>query len=329
MSVSAQNAEKPHLPVLIEEVCAALAPLECKRVLDGTFGAGGYSRAFLEAGAEVTALDRDPNVAPYVSTLAQEFEGRFIFHASNFSQMAELDLPELDAIVLDIGVSSMQLDDGARGFSFMREGPLDMRMGETGVSARDIVNEFSAADIAAILFVFGEERQSRRIANAIVAQRDISEIETTTDLAQLIEKTIGRKPGASHPATRSFQALRIAVNAEFDELVEALFAAERMLAEGGQLLVVTFHSLEDRIVKKFFAEAGSGAAASRHMPMAQAETKRWRDVAKAVKPSADEIERNPRARSALLRFATRTREAAREVSFDGLGVPRAKLEGAL
>ncbi|MFD2646700.1 16S rRNA (cytosine(1402)-N(4))-methyltransferase RsmH [Devosia albogilva] len=313
----------PHIPVLLDEVLAALAPLEGKRIVDGTFGAGGYSRALLEAGASVIAIDRDPSVRPHAEALAEAFQDRFVFVPGSFS---ELDVHasgqgQVDAVVLDIGVSSMQLDTAERGFSFMREGPLDMRMAGEGESAADLVNSLEAEDLANLLYAYGEERKSRRIAQAIVAARETAPIETTTELARLIEKAIGRKPGDAHPATRSFQALRIAVNAEFEQLVEALFAAERLLPEGGRLAVVSFHSLEDRIVKRFFDPEKGGPAQSRHLPQADVEPRRWVDVTKAVKPGEAELARNPRARSAVLRSATRAAAAARPTSFKGLGVP--------
>ena len=314
----------PHVPVLLDEVLAALSPLDSRRIVDGTFGAGGYSRALLQAGAIVVGIDRDPGVKPFADALMAEFEGRFIFVPGTFSDLDTLAAEHgpIDGVVLDIGVSSMQLDQPERGFSFMRDGPLDMRMSGQGTSAADLVNGLEAEPLANLLYAFGEERKSRRIAQFIVAARAEAPIETTLQLARIIEKAIGRKPGDAHPATRSFQALRIAVNAEFDQLVEALFAAERLLGEGGRLAVVTFHSLEDRIVKRFFDPEKGGPAQSRHLPQAATEARRWADVAKATKPGEVELSRNPRARSAILRAATRSAEPARPVRFDGLGVPQ-------
>ena len=314
----------PHVPVLIDEVIAALSPLAGKRIVDGTFGAGGYSRALLEAGAVVVAIDRDPSVKPFADALMAEFDGRFIFVPGTFSQLDTLAAPHgpIDGVVLDIGVSSMQLDQAERGFSFMREGPLDMRMSGQGESAADLVNGLEAEQLANLLYAFGEERKSRRIAQFIVAARETAPIATTLELARIIEKAIGRKPGDAHPATRSFQALRIAVNAEFDELVEALFAAERLLGEGGTLAVVAFHSLEDRIVKRFFDPDKGGPAQSRHLPQVVGEARRWVDVAKARKAGDSEVARNPRARSAILRAAHRSAAPARPVSAEGLSVPR-------
>jgi 16S rRNA (cytosine1402-N4)-methyltransferase len=215
----------------------------------------------------------------------------------------------------------MQLDQAERGFSFMRSGPLDMRMSRQGESAADLVNTLSEADLGNLIFAFGEERASRRIARAIVAARETGPITDTLALAQVIEKAVGRKPGAPHPATRTFQALRIAVNGEFDELVEALFAAERLLPEGGRLAVVTFHSLEDRIVKRFFDQSKTAGTQSRHLPQAAAVESRWAPVRKAVKAGSVELDRNPRARSATLRSAVRTAAPARPVQSTGLGVP--------
>ena len=318
----APDNQEPHVPVLLAEVLEALQPLDGARIVDGTFGAGGYSRALLEAGANVIAIDRDPNVAPHVDRLKAEFPKTFEFVAGTFSHLDEAVMGRaVDGVVLDIGVSSMQLDEAERGFSFMREGPLDMRMAQAGESAADLVNNLEEAELANLLYAYGEERKSRRIAQFIVSARANEPITTTTQLAKVIEKAIGRKPGDMHPATRSFQALRIAVNAEFDQLVEGLFAAERALPEGGRLAVVTFHSLEDRIVKRFFDPDKGGPAQSRHLPMAVAPERRWVDVAKAIKPGDEELARNPRARSSILRAARRSAAPARTVSFENLAVP--------
>ena len=322
MGDTPQAPNSPHLPVLLDDVLVALQPLEGACILDGTFGAGGYSSALLRAGAKVVAIDRDPNVVAYAEQLAADHPGRFRFVPGVFSELDTLAGEPVDGVVLDIGVSSMQLDEPERGFSFMREGPLDMRMAGEGESAGDLVNTLDEADLANLLFAYGEERKSRRIAHSIVAARAAAPIRTTTELARLIEKAIGRKPGDAHPATRSFQALRIAVNAEFDELVGGLFASERLLAEGGRLAVVTFHSLEDRIVKRFFDPEKSAPTQSRHLPQATVEPVRWAAVAKPVKAGAAETARNPRARSATLRYARRTGAPARAVRYDGLGVPR-------
>jgi 16S rRNA (cytosine1402-N4)-methyltransferase len=242
-----------------------------------------------------------------------------------FSELDSLAGGEpVDGVVLDIGVSSMQLDQPERGFSFMREGPLDMRMTREGTSAADLVNSLDEAALANLLFAYGEERRSRRIAHSVIAARAAAPIRTTTELARLIEKAIGRRPGDVHPATRSFQALRIAVNAEFDELVEGLFASERLLAEGGRLAVVTFHSLEDRIVKRFLDPEKSAPTQSRHMPQRAGIERRWIDVAKPRKPGEGELARNPRARSATLRSARRSAAPPRAVDYAGLGVPQVR-----
>jgi 16S rRNA (cytosine1402-N4)-methyltransferase len=314
--------ELPHVPVLLTEVLEALAPLSGARIVDGTFGAGGYSRALLQAGANVVALDRDPAVAPIAAGLAQEFPQQFRFVPGRFSALDELvQARPVDGVTLDIGVSSMQLDEAGRGFSFMREGPLDMRMGAEGDSAADLVNTLDARALADLLFAYGEERKSRRIAEAIVAARGQGPIQTTVQLARIIESAVGRKPGDMHPATRSFQALRIAVNAEFEELVQGLFAAERLLEEGGRLAVVSFHSLEDRIVKRFLDADKTAPMQSRHLPPAGAIDRRWTEVARPRKPGPAELARNPRARSATLRSARRTASSARLMSISGLGVP--------
>lgn len=314
--------QSPHESVLLAEVLDALAPLDGAVVVDGTFGAGGYSRAIAERGAIVIGIDRDPTVQPFVDALAADFPERFSFVASPFS---ELDIAigerHVDAVVLDIGVSSMQLDQAERGFSFMRAGPLDMRMSRDGESAADLVNGLSETDLGNLIFAFGEERASRRIAKAIVAGRAEAKITDTLELARIIEKAVGRKPGGPHPATRTFQALRIAVNGEFDELVRALFAAEKILPEGGRLAVVTFHSLEDRIVKRFFDESKTSPTPSRHLPQQAKVEAHWSPVRKSVKAGSAETGRNPRARSATLRSGIRTGVVAREFQTAGLGVP--------
>jgi 16S rRNA (cytosine1402-N4)-methyltransferase len=318
-----------HIPVLLEEVLHALAPHDGRLFVDGTFGAGGYSAALLERGAEVVAIDRDPTVLPFAEALSARFGAKFRFRSGTFSDLDAIARNAaggraVDAVVLDIGVSSMQLDEAARGFSFMREGPLDMRMGADGPSAADLVNTMPAETLADILFVYGEERRSRRIAQFIVAERDREPILTTVQLARLIEKAIGRKPGDIHPATRSFQALRIAVNGELDQLVDGLMAAERLLAPGGILAVVTFHSLEDRIVKRFFSPQIAETQRSRHLPAKAADALRWSDVVRSRKAGEAEIARNPRARSATLRSARRTDAAPREGEIGGLGLPRVR-----
>ena len=267
-------AQDAHVSVLLPEVLDALGDVSDRLVVDGTFGAGGYTRALLERGANVVAFDRDARVRPFADAVAKDYPQRFRWVNRRFSEMAE-GLAELgetacDAIVLDIGVSSMQLDQAERGFSFMRDGPLDMRMSVDGRSAADIVNEDDRDEIARILWLYGEERRSRAIAAAICRRREERSFTHTLDLAEVIEKALGGRRGAPvHPATRSFQALRIAVNDELGELEAALETAETLLRPGGALIVVTFHSLEDRIVKTFLnARAGRVPAASRHAPQA-------------------------------------------------------------
>ncbi len=318
----------PHIPVLLNEVLAALFPLENKIIVDGTFGAGGYSRAMLENGASVIAIDRDPNVEQYANKLKDEFGDRFTFLSGNFSDIDSLVDENVDAIVLDIGVSSMQLDEASRGFSFMRDGPLDMRMSASGRSAADLINSLNERELSDILFAFGEEKRARRIAKAVIDARKTQSITTTLELANIIEETIGKNPKGNHPATKSFQALRIAVNEEFNELVKALFFAEKKLRLGGVLAIVSFHSLEDRIVKRFFASSKAGSQGSRHMPVAVEQIASWSNIAKPKKALIEEVEKNPRSRSATLRFATRTDAPARELNFQNLGVPLSK-RGAL
>lgn len=322
--LEASDQPGPHVPVLLAEVLDALAPLAGARILDGTFGAGGYSRAMLNAGASVIAIDRDPTVLPHVDRLRAEFPDRFSFSAGTFSDLDMLAGGPVDGVVLDIGVSSMQIDQAERGFSFMNDGPLDMRMTPEGLSAADLVNTLEEGDLADLLYLFGEERKSRRIAQGIAAARATRPFQSTTELARFIERSIGRKPGDAHPATRSFQALRIAVNGELDQLVEGLFAAERLLADGGRLAVVTFHSLEDRIVKRFFDPEKGAPTQSRHLPQAKVEPLRWQPVRKALKPSADEVARNPRSRSSTIRSGVRTAVPARETNYEGLGVPQVR-----
>ena len=298
----------PPTSVLLDEVLAAMKPAKGETVVDGTFGAGGYTRAFLAAGASVIAFDRDPTAARFAEGLPAD---RFRLVQARFSEMAEVaGEGAVDAVALDLGVSSMQLDESERGFSFMRDGPLDMRMGEAGPTAADLVNGAETAELARILYVYGEERQSRRIAAAIAKRRAEQPFSRTLELAEFIEKALGGRRGAKvHPATRSFQALRIAVNEELSELEEGLVAAERTLKAGGRLCVVTFHSLEDRIVKTFLAvRAGRTPGGSRHAPPVAAGAPPSFQLLfnGAQAPSAAEVEANPRARSAKLRAAIRT-----------------------
>jgi 16S rRNA (cytosine1402-N4)-methyltransferase len=301
-------SEAPHLSVMLDEVVDAIAPAPGKLVIDATFGAGGYSRAFLDAGAAVVAFDRDPTARRFVSDLAAGPRLRLV--EDRFSTMTDHIDGTCDGVAFDLGVSSMQLDEADRGFSFMRDGPLDMRMERAGQSAADLVNEAEQADLARIFWVYGEERQSRRIASALVRRRAEQPFTRTLDLAEVIERALGGRRGAkTHPATRSFQALRIAVNAELSELEEGLDAAERVLAAGGRLAVVTFHSLEDRIVKAFFTErAGRLAGGSRHLPPTVAAQSPTFELLFNGAHAASEAEMkiNPRSRSAKLRAGVRT-----------------------
>jgi 16S rRNA (cytosine1402-N4)-methyltransferase len=298
-----------HTPVLLAEVLQAIEPRPGRLVVDGTFGAGGYSRAFLERGAQVVAFDRDP--AARVFAAALQTLGDFRLVEDVFSQMAErLGEGAVDAVALDLGVSSMQLDEPERGFSFLRDGPLDMRMGAEGLTAADLVNQTSPGELGRIFREFGEERQARRIVGALNRRRIERPFTHTLDLAETVEKALGGRRGAKvHPATRVFQALRIAVNAELDELEMGLAAAERVLKAGGRLAVVTFHSLEDRIVKSFLAErSGRTPGGSRHAPPVKrgSEPSFSLLTAGARAPDAAETAANPRARSAKLRAAERT-----------------------
>lgn len=323
------GSTSPHMPVLLGPLLRAVAPVSGVW-LDGTFGAGGYARGLLEAGAEIViGLDRDPLAFEMAAPWAGAWGDRLILVEGTFSDLDEHAVgaghPALDGVTLDLGVSSMQLDLAERGFSFLRDGPLDMRMGQAGLSAEDLVNDAPEALLADILYHYGEERAARRIARAIVAERARGRITSTLQLAGIVEGCLPRKkPGQSHPATRSFQALRIAVNDELGQLVEALAAAERALKPGGKLAVVTFHSIEDRIVKRYLAErASAGGGGSRHAPAeASREPAFTLTPKKAIGPDEEEIEANPRARSAKLRVATRTEAPAGDVDPGRLGLPR-------
>ncbi len=304
-----------HIPVLLREVLRALQPGAAGRFIDGTFGAGGYARAILDAAdCEVLALDRDPAAIAAGRGLETSFGGRLKLAGVPFSRMEEaaqaIGWERVDGAVLDLGVSSMQLDQAERGFSFLRDGPLDMRMSGHGLSAADVVNTFEKDEIASILYELGEERRSRAIAAAIVKERETASFERTDQLASLATRVLGHRPGdPKHPATRTFQALRLYVNDELGELERALPAAERILKPGGRLAVVSFHSLEDRIIKRFLGcRSGKGPRASRHLP-AQAEgpAATFELVDRhGAEAAEDEIIANPRARSARLRWAIRT-----------------------
>jgi 16S rRNA (cytosine1402-N4)-methyltransferase len=305
-----------HIPVLISEVLEKIQPAAGETYIDGTFGAGGYSRAILNAApCRVIAIERDPTAFANGQALVAEHGGQLTLVATTFSDMEhaadEAGLTHVDGVVLDIGVSSMQLDDPARGFSFMRDGPLDMRMSQDGPSAADVVNSTDEEDLANILYELGDERRSRAIARTIVKARADAPITTTKALADIVERVLGRARGdEKHPATRTFQALRIHVNDELGELKRGLEAAERLLKPGGRLLVVTFHSLEDRIVKRFLQErSGKTAGASRHLPgpAAPASPPSFRIVnTRGFTPNKKETDANPRARSARLRVGLRT-----------------------
>ena len=310
----------PHIPVLLRPLLQAVAPVGGVW-LDGTCGAGGYTRALLAAGAQkVIAVDRDPSVFRMAADWAAPFGNRLEMVEGTFSHLDEYG-SDLDGVVLDLGVSSMQLDQADRGFSFMKDGPLDMRMGAQGMTAADLVNEADEVTLADILYTYGEERASRRIAKAIVKARPVTR---TLELATIIQGCLPRaKPGQSHPATRSFQALRIAVNDEYGELAEGLQAAERALKPGGKLAVVTFHSVEDRMVKRFIqARAGTGGRVSRYAPEPEQTDAQFAQITrKAVGPDDQELLENPRARSAKLRVAERTDAPAGEIDRKSIGMP--------
>jgi 16S rRNA (cytosine1402-N4)-methyltransferase len=306
------TASSPHVPVLLDAVVDALAIAPGETHVDGTFGAGGYTKAILEKGAaRVFAFDRDPEAILYGEALAASSGERLTLVPDRFSRMRQAltdrGVDQVEGVTLDIGVSSMQLDQAERGFSFQSDGPLDMRMARSGPSAADFVNTADEAEIADILHLYGEEPKARRIARAIVAARPI---ERTGALAEIVRKAAGYHPGMKKdPATRTFQAIRIHINQELDELEGGLAAAEQVLAPGGRLAVVTFHSLEDRIVKRFLKRrSGDVPAGSRHRPAAQeaGPAPTFEAVARAVRAGEDEIRINPRARSATLRAARRT-----------------------
>lgn len=306
-----------HLPVMLAEVLAALAPRAGGLYVDGTFGGGGYARAILEAApCTLHAIDRDPDAIARGAALLAAFPGRLHLHEGRFGEMDRLldGVPPVDGIVLDLGVSSFQLDQAERGFSFRADGPLDMRMEKAGPSAAELVNRLPEAELADVLWTLGEERHSRRIARAIVAARREAPIETTGRLVQVIHAVMPRDPSGIDSATRSFQALRLKVNDELGEVERGLDAAARLLAPGGRLVVVAFHSLEDRLVKRFMqAAAGRAPGASRHTPaamLAPAARAAFRLVVNnAQRPGEAEISANPRARSARLRALEKLEEA--------------------
>ncbi|HET7889332.1 MAG TPA: 16S rRNA (cytosine(1402)-N(4))-methyltransferase RsmH [Bradyrhizobium sp.] len=305
-----------HIPVLGREVLAWLAPRQGGVYVDATFGAGGYSRAILQIpNARVIGIDRDRTAIAGGFDLVDRSDGRLTLVEDRFSNLAEVcaaqGVDAVDGVVMDIGVSSMQLDGAARGFSFRNDGPLDMRMGQDGVSAADVIAKASEANLANIIYIFGEERHSRAVARAIVAARKEAPITSTRALADLVARVVRAKPGDIHPATRTFQGLRIFVNGELDELHLALAAAERVLKPGGRLVVVSFHSLEDRIVKNFLGERARTGGGSRHQPEAAQVAPSFAILTKRpVVAGEDEVAANPRARSAKLRAAARTEAPA-------------------
>ena len=320
----------PHVPVMLAEMLTALSPRAGGIYVDGTFGAGGYTRAILDkVPCEVIAIDRDPRAICAGQGLVQSYQGRLKLVEGRFGDMVkllgELGIATVDGVALDIGVSSMQIDEAVRGFSFMRDGPLDMRMAQDGPTATDVVNTLAQDQLSRIIYIFGEEPRARAIARAIVGARAEAPITTTGALVRAIERATGRQrpQDRTHPATRTFQALRIHVNGELDELVAALHAAEKLLAPGGSLVVVTFHSLEDRIVKRFFtSRSGHLPSASRHLPeVARPPDPSFKLPFKAhLAASDEEAFRNPRARSAKLRAGVRTRAAAMPSIADEIAV---------
>ena len=329
---SAAGGPARHIPVMLSEVLAALEPKDGEVIVDGTFGAGGYTEAILKAAdCKVIAIDRDPEAFRLSRALVEAYPGRLVTVHARFSEMQDIAAHEavgaVAGVVLDLGVSSMQLDEAERGFSFVKEGPLDMRMGRQGPAAADLVNTLSEQELAEIIGKLGEEKRARAIAKAIVARRSETPITTTGDLAEIVARVLGRKRDETkHPATRTFLALRLYLNDELGELARGLSAAERLLKAGGRLVVVTFHSLEDRIAKRFFvSRSAPPAQPSRHLP--QSETEAFASSfrllnRRPLEPNQREIAGNPRARSARLRAAERTASPAHPLDLAALGVPR-------
>lgn len=296
-----------HIPVMLQEVLTALKPQKGEVYVDATFGNGGYTKAILEtADCKVIALDRDPTVKIRVNEFKNMYGDRFEFMAGQFGDFADLVPEKINGAVFDIGVSSMQLDEAERGFSFSKEGALDMRMSQDGISAKDIVNSYDEEALADLIYQYGEERKSRQIAKRIAEYRQNKKIETTTELAEIIYSVIHKKFGEIDPATRTFQALRIAVNDELGELSRGLSSAANRLQKNGRLVVVDFHSLEDRIVKNFFKEnGGKRIRVSKYAPELVQDEHLFAEVSKVIMPTAEECGKNPRARSAKLRYAIR------------------------
>ncbi len=313
-------AGQRHIPVLGRQAVGMLQPRAGGIYVDATFGAGGYSRTILDtAGTRVIGIDRDRSAVAAGFDLVDRSDGRLTLVEDRFSNLAEIcaaqGVDAVDGVLMDVGVSSMQLDEAERGFSFRLGGPLDMRMGHAGPTAADVIAKASEADLANIIYIFGEERHSRSLARAIVAARRQAPITTTRALADIVAKVVRSKPGEIHPATRTFQGLRIFVNEELDELHLALSAAERVLKPGGRLAVVSFHSLEDRIVKNFLVERARAGGGSRHLPVIAKAAPSFHILTKRpVTPDEDEVAANPRARSAKLRAAERTEAPAQRAA---------------
>jgi 16S rRNA (cytosine1402-N4)-methyltransferase len=332
VGLTAAGGPARHIPVMLSEVIEALEPRDGKHFIDGTFGAGGYSRGLLEAArCSVLAIDRDPGAARFAKSLESDFPGRLKFVLGRYAEMREIaqreGLDAVDGVALDIGVSSMQLDEPERGFSFMQDGPLDMRMGADGPTASDLVNKLPESELAAIIATLGEEKRARSIARAIAARRAEAPIARTGELADIVARVLGRKhDDPKHPATRTFQALRLYLNEELLELARGLSAAEHLLKPKGRLAVVTFHSLEDRIAKRFFAARSMPAPrASRYLPERAGTnfSPSFRLLnRRPLSPTKDEIRLNPRARSARLRAGERTDAPPHVLDLASLGVPR-------
>lgn len=306
-----------HLPVMLREVVSSLKPKDGGKYIDATFGAGGHSRELLAAaGCEVLGFDRDPRTVALSSLLVSEYGGRLTVVEANFSEMLDIaprhGFDQVDGILFDYGVSSMQLDEAARGFSFRFDGPLDMRMSAKGVSAADVVNKYDERDLARIISTLGEEKKAKFVARAIIEARKEKAITTTGELAKIAREAIHSKSGDIDPATRTFQALRIYVNDELGEIAKGLLAAEQLLKAGGMLAAISFHSLEDRLVKTFITSRSQAPAVSRHAPEVNAAASSFKAVQrKALIASDEEVRANPRARSAKLRIAERTEAPAR------------------
>lgn len=329
-AASAAGGPERHVPVLLSEVLEWLDPKPGEVIVDGTFGAGGYTRAILAKGARVVGVDRDPDAISAGRALEDEAQGALMLVSGKFSDLEDharsCGFDAVDGVVLDLGVSSMQLDEAERGFSFMRDGPLDMRMEQAGPSAADVVNDLPVRDLIRIIGLLGEEKRATSVAHAIDSARKEKRFDRTLELANLVEKVLGRSPKKAqiHPATRTFQALRIYVNGELHQAAEALGAAERILRPGGRLVLVSFHSLEDRIVKRFFQDrTRTRGGGSRHMPEEEVPPATFELLTrKAVEAKAEETAGNPRARSAKLRAGRRTSAPARDLDIHAAGVPR-------